>query len=204
MSLQSLNPAPARILDRLRQNTDGSALVEAAIVAPFLIGLMAGLFEMMALIGAYQKSSQVATGVADMVARAEDGLRESQLNDIFLAVPYVADQLDFDGRGRIIVSMVVGTPGNGNRISWQRCGGADLGTTSAFGGEGAQNVSLPGGIVVAENQSVVVTEVFYDYESLLSVDFLSNIVINEQAVFRPRFGALDVIQNDTGQPMICS
>jgi len=77
---------PRCLLRGIRRDRRGSILIETAILLPILLTLLAGAIELSRLLLAQQKVSGLSAQTADMVAQAEFGLSESQVNDIFAAI----------------------------------------------------------------------------------------------------------------------
>jgi len=186
---------PRCLLRGIRRDRRGSILIETAILLPILLTLLAGAIELSRLLLAQQKVSGLSAQTADMVAQAEFGLSESQVNDIFAAIEHVSQPLNLEAVGRVIVSGVIGTGGGDNEIVWQRCTGVHD-ADSDIGNEGATGVSVPGGITLAQNEMAVVAEVTMTYEPLIFAGFFEELDLTSDATFRPRFGALSTLSAD--------
>lgn len=187
----------AALISRLASERRGSMLVEAAISLPVLLLLLAASIEMGRFFIANQKMAGLASAMADMAAQAENTLAESEINDLFAAIDHVSRPFDVENAGRVIISGIVGTGNGSNVIAWQRCSGQLSSAVSRLGSEGAQNVVLPGNIVLADlNDVSVFAEVHYQYEALMFDSFLPAQDIATEAIFRPRFGAITTLLVD--------
>lgn len=191
-----------RIRRGLRKARDGSVLIETAVVLPILILLMGGAFELGFFMLANQKSDGLAASVADMVARAEAGIGEGQINDIFEAIQFIAEPFDLVDDGRVVISSVVGDDSNGNTVVWQRCAGA-ASFTSEIGQAGDQDIDLRGGIDLADGDVVIVAEVAYDHVPRILAGVVDPVRIVSQATFRPRFGFLNNVADDGAPASTC-
>lgn len=191
-----------RVRNKMLGDEKGSVLIETAIVLPVLIALMGGAFELGYFMLANQKADGLAASMADMVARAESGITESEVNDIFEAIQFIAEPFDIVDDGRVVITSVVGDDSNGNTIAWQRCSGA-ASFTSELGQEDDDNIDLRGGIVLAEGDIAIVAEVAYDYEPRILAGVVDPMRITSQATFRPRFGFLTDVTNDGASRSRC-
>ncbi len=127
--------------------------------------------------------------MADLVSQSET-LSEGGLVNLFAATAYVMNPFDLMADGQLVVSSNRGDDDDA-RINWQRSFGGGSGG-SAFGVEGG-TANLPPGFVVRENETVVVTEVFYDYVPAFMGTQLVSRSLYSFAVFRPRFSSLATI-----------
>lgn len=177
--------------------------METALILPILIVLFAGTIEISMLFLARQTLSKLSAQTADMIAQSEITLRESDINDVFAAMDFIAGSQPLRESGRVIVSGVIGTDQSptANEIAWQRCVGA-LESASDLGAEGDRNITLPGGIILRTNEMAVLAEVTLNYQPLIFDIVFSNVRLSSSAIFRPRFGALAAIENDL-PPALC-
>ncbi len=181
----------------------GSVAAETALALPVLLAIFYGAVELGRFLLSYQKTALVAAQAADLVARIDDPITESDILDIFTAMDDIARPFDITTQGRVIVSLLVGDPMDGNVIVWQRCTGS-LPVGSRLGSTGAAEVALPGDIQLAPNDTVVVAEAYFDYTPLFANTGVTQPTrLYGQAVFRPRFGALTTIVDDGSAPALC-
>ena len=180
-----------RVLGRLKRDRRGTLAVEMAIATPVVIGLLLSGIEVTRYVLLNQKIERASATMADLVSQAET-LSEGGLANLFSATAYVMDPFDLVAEGQLVVSSISGDDGDDDaRINWQRSFGGGSGG-SAFGVEGG-TANLPAGFVVRENETVVVTEVFYDYvPAFMGTQLVSRTLYN-YAVFRPRFSSLETI-----------
>ncbi len=189
-----------RVLGRLKRDRRGTLAVEMAIATPVVIGLLLSGIEVTRYVLLNQKIERASATMADLVSQSET-LNEGGLVNLFAATAYVMDPFDLVADGQLVVSSISGDDrrrgrrgrrrGDQARINWQRSFGSGSGG-SAFGVEGG-TASLPAGFVVRDNETVVVTEVFYDYvPAFMGTQLVSRTLYN-YAVFRPRFSSLETI-----------
>ena len=182
-----------RVLRRLKRDGRGTVVVEIAVATPVVIGLLLSGVEITRYVLLNQKIERATATMADLVSQSET-LSEGGLANLFAATAYVMDPFDLEAEGRLVVSSISATNGNPARINWQRVFGAGGGSGpgkggSAFGKEG-DVATLPAGFVVRDNETVLFTEVFYDYvPAFMGTQLVSRSLYN-YAVFRPRFSSL--------------
>ncbi len=180
-----------RVLRRLKRDRRGTLAVEMAVATPVVIGLLLSGVEVTRYVLLNQKIERASATMADLVSQSET-LSEGGLVNLFAATAYVMDPFDLVADGQLVVSSISATNGNPARINWQRAFGGGSGGSSAFGIEGG-NANLPVGFVVRDNETVVFTEVFYDYvPAFMGTELVARNLYN-YAVFRPRFSSLATI-----------
>jgi Flp pilus assembly protein TadG len=183
------------ILRRLTSDTRGGLIAEFAAAMPVLVLLLLGGVEVSRFALLNQKMDRLATAIGDLVAQAET-LSEGELNNLFLAAGHVAVPFDVAANGKVIVSSISIPPPLPNqspgpaKITWQRATGGAV-TSSQIGVEGASlTPPLPGGLTITLNQTIIATEVYYDFRPMLIGALVPAQRIYHRAFFRPRIGAL--------------
>lgn len=143
------------LLRRLGRDRRGVSAVEFALIAPIMIAFYFGLCEFCQAFMAQQRMGHAAATVADLVTQA-DVISTGEIRDIFtvgglIMAPFPVDDLrqrvtsvSMDDRGRV-------------RVDWSRGDGLSP------RGQGS-SMTLPAGLIEA-GQSVIVTEVEYDFDS---------------------------------------
>lgn len=168
----------------------GAALVETAITLPILVLLVAGIFEisMYALIN--NKLVRASGVLGDMIAR--QNLTRANLIALMDTVDVIFKPFDFGQLGRIVVSQVrndgMTTDPTKMLISWQQ---TKNGGVSKIGIPGQLPKNLPNNITVIKNQSLIVTEVYYDYVPLVFHGFFSGKTLYKISIFVPRVGEMN-------------
>lgn len=197
MRLTLLRPRPLRAVFADRR---GLAMVEFAMSLPVLLALALAGLETTSYALATMQINQIATGVADNVARVRDTISEGDLNEALLSANLIGQNIDFANRGRVVVSSVSAngqTGANaGQWIRWQRCTGA-LNTTDSqprYGtqGKGQTDNSLPymgsasRRIVAAGSNNLIFVEVTYTYKPIVGESVLGKRTIRTEAVYSVR------------------
>ncbi len=159
-------------------------LIEAGLIAPFLLALMVTAVETAHYVNLHQKLQRSSTTLSDLVAR-ENEIEDGEIQDFLLAASVVMDPYDMNSNGVAIVSFVNKTANNAPLIVWQEQGGGGLSAASRIGAEGG-TASLPSGFSLSDGESVVVTEIFYSYEPIFVTNVYNADTLYERALFRPR------------------
>ena len=177
---------------------DGVALVEFAVVLPFLLILFIGMLELANYTLQHQKIDKVANSMADFTSQSST-ISTSDLDTFGLAVPQIMRPLSFNGtviftsisRNSTNSSINAACTASVACINWQyRILGTD---TTHLGTSGVP--TLPNNYTVISGQNIIVAEAFLHYSPLLSMS--GNIIpafspetIYKVAVFKPRQGSL--------------
>ncbi|WP_051630683.1 TadE/TadG family type IV pilus assembly protein [Afifella pfennigii] len=173
----------------LRRQESGIAAVEFALVTPMLLLLGLGGFQMSHFLLAQQKVEKMAFTVADVVSRNEM-ITAGIANQIFRATGELMRPMSFDDNGLVVLSAVGRDEGEANAtVDWQCEGGGTLAEDSQIG-QVNEVASLPGGLSLDEGDMVIVAEVFYRYDPVISGFFMGNRDLYKYALFRPRLGQL--------------
>jgi len=179
-----------KILKRLRRNEDGSILAELALSMPLYIGMLTGVVE----VGNYMllnlKVQHTVVSLADLVTRDEE-ISEAVIADIFEVMPQIMAPYEVGTGSVAIVSAVSQTVDVPATVFWQRSGGGSLMATSEFGAEG-ELATLPTVITMRDDETVLATEIYFQYEPLI-FSFLPSQTIRRVSYFRPRVGSLQEI-----------
>lgn len=176
---------------RLFTDRRGVAAAEFALIAPALIFLIMGVFEMSFRFRASEEATRYVHQVADIVSR-ETELGEADLQEIYDAAIYMMKPLDTTDDLDLDVSSVgfVGTD-MVPTILWRRVAGAevpfDLTETEGMG---------------IEDESIIRVGVRYNYQSVLTELFGGGtMAIEKSAYARPRIDrkvSLDGSTDDGG------
>ncbi len=159
-------------------------LTEFALAIPVLILLLMGGFELGRFIFLQQKLDRAVASVGDLVARAKT-LTTAQLNLIFVAAQKVVEPFDLPNQGAVIVTFINHASGSSPTILWQRSGAGSLVATSTTGNPGG-TITLPENFSVDATDSVVVTEIFYQYQPLFFDFMIATTLVQRKAYYRPR------------------
>jgi hypothetical protein len=201
----------ARLAARLRGCTSGLAFVEFALSLPVLTTLGLCGLETANLAMAHLRVSNIAMLTADNAARVRDNIDEAHVIELLTGAKMSGDSIDFRQNGRIILSSIepnsAGSGGSstGQWIRWQRCDGA-RNVASNYGpqGKGQNDASLqavgPAGnqISASSGTAVLVAEVVYDYQPIVSNAIFGPRTIRYESAFNVRQRTNQALSNFTG------
>jgi hypothetical protein len=151
-----------------------------------MILILVGL-ELTNFVLANHRVRQIAAMTADNASRPRTQMSEAFVNQLFVGVQKAGAGMQFENRGRVILSSVQNNPAaNGQWIRWQRCFG-QLSRVSQYGtqGKGQNDSSLPtiNGLAAQAGSAMMYAEVAYDYKPLIASSFLSNRRIVHEVAF---------------------
>ena len=205
-------------LGRLWRDGAAVAATEFALVLPVFLGGALWGVETANYAVATMQVSQIAAHIADDASRIGDTstledrkIYESDISDLFDGADVQAGKrLDFFTHGRAIISSLEVAPGTTDRqyVHWQRCRGAKAwpstygqqgdgldGSMTGMGPAGTQVTAKPG-------EAVMFVEVAYDYQPLISAQFIGPRTISAIASFSVRDDRdlTQIYQRDTSRP----
>ncbi|RYZ13446.1 MAG: hypothetical protein EON61_07215 [Alphaproteobacteria bacterium] len=178
-------------IPRILTNVRGVAATEFALIAPALIFLTMGVFEMSYRFRAAEEATRYVHQIADLVSR-ETGLTTAQLTEMRKASVYMMKPVDMSSQIDLDVSSIgyqgaQATP----TILWRRVAG----TSVTFPLEESEGMGLT-------NEAVIRVGVRYVYHSILSELFGGGTMTVERSAYaRPRVErlvSLDGATNDGG------
>lgn len=176
-----------------RKSEQGVALVEFALVLPFLLLLFLGGFEFTRYVQIHQKLDKANNQMASLVAKLET-VNTADLDAIIAVVPKLLEPYE-SGTSSHIISLIGREGTAAITVIDQHSGGGGSGG-SKLGGVGA-NVSLPGFTMQPDDEAIVV-ETYYLYDPLLG-GLLEAIGFDlgqeeeglyKRAIWRPRVGTI--------------
>lgn len=171
----------------LRRDKRGMAMVEFALSLPLLMTLILVGLELTNYVLANHRVRQIAAMTADNASRLRSQMSEAYINQLFVGVQKAGAGMDFQTRGRVILSSVQNNAAaNGQWIRWQRCYGS-LSRASKYGtqGKGQTDTSLPtiNGLVAQPGSAIMYAEAEYQYKPLILSSFLNNRRIVHETAF---------------------
>lgn len=176
----------------LIEDRRGGVMIEFAFIMPVLIFVMLAGVDLVRFAMLQQKLNRAATTMADLVSQYQT-MSENQLSQLFLAVENVITPFPLGASGQVIVSSISrATDPDPVLVDWQRFGPGTATATSKFGAQGG-NATLPAGFTVNGGESVIVSELFYDFKPLMFSFILPPRRVEHRAMFRPRFGTLSAL-----------
>lgn len=178
-------------LSRLVRDRRGVAAAEFALIAPALIFLIMGVFEMTFRFRASEEATRYAHEVADLVARETD-LETADLEEIFKAAVYMMKPLDTTDDLDLDVTSIGLTGVDADpSVLWRRVAGTAI-TTDI---QDAKGMGVDG-------ESVIRVAVRYSYHSALTELFGGSFMAMEKVAYaRPRLDkkvSLDGVPTDGG------
>jgi hypothetical protein len=198
----------ARFAARLGACEDGMAFVEFAMSLPVLTTLALVGLETANLAMAHLRVSNIAMLTADNAARVRDSIDEANVIELLTGAKMTGNNIRFRQNGRIILSSIEpntagsGGTSTGQWIRWQRCDGA-RNVVSRYGtqGTGQTNASLQSvgpadnPISATAGTAVMLVEVEYDYQPLVSSTIFGTRTIRYESAFNVRQRTDQVLKN---------
>lgn len=182
-------------LSRFISDNKAVAAIEFALIVPILLALFLGGFEITRYVLIYQKVSKTTSSISDLISRSNE-LYENDISNSFNAIEHLLAPYYVEGEVKVIISSIM-YDGSGNLLNWQRCGGGTMNVQSQVGQEG-DYVSLPTDFYLELNEDTILAEVYFQYDSLIGLDFVSNGILIKSRYTHPRLGALTEIKDDGG------
>ncbi len=178
----------ARQTQRFLRSCHGVVATEFALMAPLLLILFMGGFEISRFLLVQQKTEKLAYTMADVVTQ-NSSLTQAQLTSMMNAATEIMKPYTFGGSGIVMVTSVYqnGTV-NPPTVNWRSTGGGTLARTSKLGSVGGY-ATLPGLLSLNDNDNVIVAEVYYVYTPLFS-SVVGTQDVYKAIVFKPRLGLL--------------
>ena len=172
-----------------RRSEGGGVIMEFAFALPILTVLILGTVNTAMYILLHQRLDRAATTVADLVSQPA-AITQSDVHLSFDAAKHLFGSLfDLDANGHIIVTSILGTA-DGPEIQFQFHKDCNASVhASSVGGEIDGPATLPGSMTVLQGESVIVSEVFFDYEPLFFSELIEGGTQYRQSFRRPRLGA---------------
>lgn len=193
--LNRLNPK--NLSRKFRDDEDGIAAIEFAIIAPVMIGMYFGLAEIASAISVDRRISH-GTNVAGDMATQQPELKKADIEEVVSAALRVMDIRDI---GRVsldiesfILPAVGQPPESRGRIRVNRAAGN-------FSNFDATNLDTK---ILNTNSGVVVTRAVYKYTPIELRFFNSDIKMEETFLLKPRRSDVVTIENGAGSLIDCT
>ena len=182
-----------RLLKRFGWSQRGITSVEFALTAPIIAFLFTALAETGIYLLLHVKLQHAAVSAADLITRDEN-VNETTVSDLFEAVPFILSPFSIAEDGVVVISAVGRVGDTQTRVLWQRRGAGINPRGSDIGAEGDAVVD-PEGIPIGPDETVVIAELFYDYQPVMVPIFGAREIV-KHAFYRPRLGSLQQIDPD--------
>ncbi|WP_395018946.1 TadE/TadG family type IV pilus assembly protein [Dongia sp.] len=167
--------------EKFLKDERGVTAIEFALVLPVVLLILLGCFEVPRYVLIVQKISRTSSGVADLVAQADEPLQKNQLTDIFNAGKVMMQPYDIVTNGKIYVSSINNPSGAGVALTWQRNNGG-TGPASKI----TTGASIPAALAPASNEEVLAAEVYFTYQPVLSTLIYTGSTLYRVSYTRPR------------------
>ena len=164
------------LLRRFKRDQRGVSAVEFAFIAPVLIMVYFSVAELCEAMLAERKVAHAASAVGDLVTQVST-ITPSGLTDVYSAASSIVAPFSTTGM-KIRVTSISTDANDAATVDWSN--GQNL-TALAKGA----TVTLPANLVTA-NQSVIMSEVQYTYNSPINYLFHSALNYNQTFYLRPR------------------
>ncbi|WP_395622112.1 TadE/TadG family type IV pilus assembly protein [Sphingomonas daechungensis] len=165
----------------------GVAMMEFGLALPLLMTLILVGLEMTNYVLANHRVRQIAAMTADNASRLRTPMSEAYINQLFVGVQKAGAGIDFQNRGRVILSSVQNNAAStGQWIRWQRCYGG-LAKASKYGiqDKGKSDASLPtvNGLTAQAGSAIMYAEAEYQYKPLIASSILNNRRLTSEVAF---------------------
>jgi Flp pilus assembly protein TadG len=167
---------PLRRLMRLGRDIKGAVAVEFAFIAPILILMYFGIAEFTEGMIVKRRVSHVASTIADLTSRVSQ-VNTSDTSDIFSVGRTIVAPLSTTSL-RMRLSSVTANSAGVSHIDWSDANNWTAYTVGA--------TVTPPAAVISANQSIVMAEVQYTYDSPIHYLLPTGIVMNQVYYLRPR------------------
>ena len=167
-----------RWLKAFLRDTKGVAAIEFAFVVPAMITLFAGAWELSQGMICYLKLLDAADTVVDITCQ-QTTLTTANIDDIYTAAQLVMTPNAGSALGVAVASVTFNATTGAPAVAWQ----ATRGTATALSNTAL--TALANGLGNA-GESVIITQVTYNYTSLLKLVLPGGINLAANAMQRPR------------------
>ncbi len=174
---------------RFAAKEKGAVAIEFALSLPIWLVLLIGAADATYLMIVSQRVDRITYSVTDIVTQSET-LKITDLQNILLAAGQLMQPFEFGADGVVIVTSLYKPSGQPVQISWQYVGGGTLPRASKIGTPGQLPV-MPNGLTLNDNENVIVSEVYYDFDPMfINAGVLAKGDVYRTAVYKPRLSPL--------------
>lgn len=175
-----------KLFKSLIRKVYGGAVVEFAVVLPFLLAVFVGLYDYAYYILLHNKLSRASGTIAFIVSKQD--IKASTLTSVLANTFVILKPFDFKTNGTIITSQI-GLDSQSNMIiNWQRKSGSAV---SKIGVEGAAPSNIPGNLRITGQERLIVSEAYYNFEPFFGLGVLSPTTLYKISIYPPRVGLMD-------------
>lgn len=172
------------------KSQSGVAMLEFSISLPFLILLLFGSVEATRYLIITQKVDRVANTLSDVITQSEK-ITSTDIDQIITATGQVMQPYDFSADGYVVISSVSKNGSNEPVVNWQYTSTGTI-HSSQIGTSGS-TATMPSNFTMVDKDTVIVTEVFYNYTPILSNLIYSSSSLYRISIYKPRLGNLTTL-----------
>lgn len=166
-----------RRLAAFRDNRDGVAMVEFAIVLPVMLVAYLGTVDVTQMVMTSRKVTQLTSALADLTARAQT-VAPADVNNIFDAAQMILEPFSATPAKMVISNVVIDSTGTA-RVCWS----SQRNSTALARGA---TVALPAALRVP-NTSVIMAQASYGYAPLTGYVITGTVTLGNAPIYtRPR------------------
>jgi Flp pilus assembly protein TadG len=162
---------------RLARDKRGVSAVEFALIAPALIAFYFGLAELTQAMMAERRTSHAASSIGDLVAQSTQ-ISDATLTDVFTIARAVMSPFPTTTL-KMRVTSIVADSAVSPKVAWSKGDGL-----TALADDSTQTV--PSGLLTAEGDSVILSEVEYSYDSPVDYFVPNAVTFSKKFYLRPR------------------
>jgi len=166
-----------RFLRKLGRDRRGVSAVEFALIAPAMIAFYFGLAEVTQGLLAERRAAHAASAIGDLVAQSST-ISDAEISDIFMIASTIMKPYP-TGSLKMRVTSVSADASGATTVDWSS---AEGGLTAHTAGA---SITIPAGVIAA-NQSVIMSETSYAYDSPVDFFMPSAVTFNREFYLRPR------------------
>lgn len=179
----------SQILRRLFKCEKAMMSAEIAVAVPMLLVLSMSCVEVTGFALFSQKLDKAVTTMGDLSSQAR-GLTQGDVENLYDAAKYAMQPFDLAQDGSVILSSISPNADGNAFVNWQ-WKSADA--ISKYGSAGGL-ANMPDGLVVRNGESMIVAEVYLDYEPIIMSSLIPAQTFYQASVYRPRFDALTALE----------
>jgi Flp pilus assembly protein TadG len=178
--LRALAGAPARLAARFARARDGVAVVEFAAILPLMLLMYIGTIEIGQAVAVNRKVTQLSRTISDLVAQSTSNMTTTEMDNVWAA----ADSVLYPWKKantKMVVTSIRRINATTNQVIWSKASG-----TGAVARTVGSNITLPTGLLVNDNDTVIMGEVTYNYQPVVGYFVKSAFNIAETTYMTPR------------------
>jgi Flp pilus assembly protein TadG len=174
--MQTLSVRHAQLRRRFRRDQRGVSAIEFAFIFPLMVTMYLGAVDISMVLTADRKVTSLASTAADLVAQAET-LNAAQLGDIYSAASEILSPLPTEGLTIVVTSIELDEDDDPS-VDWSDAENGSPRTS-------VNDLTIPAGMIDAGG-SVILAEITYQYDSILTAFIGQNFELSDRFFLRPR------------------